>query len=94
MVCFFVPCCGKLNGHDSCILINYLSSAFSTIFVIMQAIVLPLKVTNVRGRLWHSCCGVFLLTSAGKVSEGRIKAMDKQFCRVKFMKILETITSW
>ena len=28
----------------------------------------------------------------GKVSEGKIKAMDKQFHRVKFMKILETVT--
>ena len=36
----------------------------------------------------------FCLIFYEKVSEGRIKAMDKQFCGVKFMKILETITSW
>ena len=28
----------------------------------------------------------------GKVSEGKIKAMDKKFHRVKYMKILETVT--
>ena len=63
-VCFFVPCCGKLNRHDSCILMNYLSSAFNTIFVITQTYDLPLKVVNVKGHLWHSCCGVFVFTFA------------------------------
>ena len=44
--------------------------------------------------LLQSVLVYFCLIFNGKVSEGRIKAMDKQFCRVKFMKILETIRSW
>ena len=53
MVCVFVPCCGTLNGKDSCVLTSWLSSVFSIIFVITRTIVLHLKVINFNGHLWY-----------------------------------------
>ena len=43
--------------------------------------------------LW-SALVYFCIIFYGKVSEGKIKAINKQFYRVKFMKILQTVKLW
>ena len=62
----------------------------------MQTIVHHLKVliSVTRGIPAVECFCLLLLNFYGKVSEGKIKAMDKQFYVAKFMKILETVTLW